>query len=77
MFTDSREPLVEAALHVLCVTLDNEPSNVAPSDVISGAATVKQSADVSFPCNNGSYDDVCALSWLLQVFLGFHVLWFF
>lgn len=48
MFTDSREPLVEAALHVLCVTLDNEPSNVAPSDVISGAATVKQSADVSF-----------------------------
>jgi High-temperature-induced dauer-formation protein len=53
MFSDSREPLVEAALHVLCVTLDTESgsgaSMASPSEVIAGTgagAGQRQSSDV-------------------------------
>jgi len=56
MFTDSREPLVEAALHVLCVTLDAESGGTAvtsatPSEVIAGASVPKQSNELTGPEN--------------------------
>ncbi|ESN93547.1 hypothetical protein HELRODRAFT_88577 [Helobdella robusta] len=41
MFNDSREPLVEIALHVLCVTLDSDNNNLnsqSPSDVQFGGS---------------------------------------
>jgi len=50
MFTDSREPLVEVALHVLCATLEGFEHAVAPSDVIAGTASVKPANEVP---NNG------------------------
>ena len=46
MFTDSREPLVEVALHVLCVTLEGSEPAVAPSEVIAGTANVKPASEV-------------------------------
>ena len=46
MFTDSREPLVEVALHVLCATLEGSEPAVAPSDVIAGTANVKPANEV-------------------------------
>lgn len=49
MFTDSREPLVEVALQVLCVTLENESSNQSVSvDGTSGGTAMDNSqTDVS------------------------------
>ena len=47
MFTDSREPLVEVALHVLCATLENSEIIAAPSEVIAGTASVKPTGEVS------------------------------
>jgi len=47
MFTDSREPLVEAALHVLCATLESSEIVAAPSEVIAGVAGVKPAGEVS------------------------------
>jgi len=46
MFTDSREPLVEVALHVLCATLEGSEPAIAPSDVIAGTANVKPANEV-------------------------------
>jgi len=46
MFTDTREPLVEVALHVLCATLEGSEPAVAPSDVIAGTANVKPANEV-------------------------------
>jgi len=48
MFTDSREPLVEVALHVLCATLEGAEPAVAPSEVIAGTAVVKPANEVFF-----------------------------
>ena len=47
MFTDSREPLVEVALHVLCSTLEGSEPAVPPSEVIAGTASVKPANEVS------------------------------
>lgn len=48
MFADSREPLVEVALQVLCVTMENDNSaqNVSV-DGTSGGTAMEQAADVS------------------------------
>ena len=46
MFTDSREPLVEVALHVLCATLEASEPAVPPSEVIAGTASVKPANEV-------------------------------
>jgi len=46
MFTDTREPLVEVALHVLCATLEGSEPAIAPSDVIAGTASVKPANEV-------------------------------
>ena len=46
MFTDSREPLVEVALHVLCSTLEGSEPAVPPSEVIAGTANVKPANEV-------------------------------
>ena len=51
MFSDTREPLVEAALQVLCVTLDNEPS-VTAGDPNNGPPIGEQQAvDVNIYLN--------------------------
>ena len=47
MFTDSREPLVEVALHVLCATLEASEPAVPPSEVIAGTASVKPANEVT------------------------------
>lgn len=50
MFTDSREPLVEVALQVLCVTLENEASNnqnVSVDGTSGGTAMENGQPDVS------------------------------
>lgn len=36
MFTDSREPLVEACLQVLCVTIDNDPTGALADQTANG-----------------------------------------
>ena len=46
VFTDSREPLVEVALHVLCATLEGSEPAAAPSEVIAGTANVKPATEV-------------------------------
>ena len=46
MFTDSREPLVEVALHVLCATLEGCELAVPPSEVIAGTASIKPATEV-------------------------------
>lgn len=46
MFTDSREPLVEVALQVLCVTMENDSSGGAVTvDGTSGGTAMDQSSD--------------------------------
>ncbi|CAG5135245.1 unnamed protein product, partial [Candidula unifasciata] len=46
MFTDSREPLVEVALQVLCVTMENEANTQAVSvDGTSGGTAMDQTAE--------------------------------
>ncbi|GFR81357.1 protein HID1-like isoform X1 [Elysia marginata] len=46
MFTDSREPLVEVALQVLCVTMENDLSNQPISiDGTSGGTAMEQGAE--------------------------------
>ena len=47
MFADSREPLVEAALQVLCVTLDNEPSAGTSVDGTASGTVMEHGGDVS------------------------------
>jgi len=49
MFSDHSEPLVEMALQVLTVTLDNEPSNSGTSidGTSSGSTAMELTADVS------------------------------
>ena len=42
MFADSREPLVEVALQVLCVSLDNEPAGNVSVDGTTGGATAME-----------------------------------
>ena len=59
MFTDTREPLVEVALHVLCATLEGSEPAVAPSDVIAGTANVK-------PANEVHENELHSLLWLCQ-----------
>jgi hypothetical protein len=51
MFADSREPLVEVALHVLCATLESSEVVAAPSEVIAGASNVKPVGEVSVQLN--------------------------
>lgn len=46
MFADSREPLVEVALHVLCATLESSEVVAAPSEVIAGTTSVKPVGEV-------------------------------
>ena len=49
MFTDSRENLVEAALQVLCVTLENESNNQNVSvDGTAGGTAMDNSAEVGY-----------------------------
>lgn len=48
MFSDSREPLVEVALQVLCVTMENDNSTAAVSVDGTGSGTaMDQANDVS------------------------------
>ena len=48
MFTDSREAIVEGALQVLCVTLENEASGQNVSvDGTSGGTAMEAQGDVS------------------------------
>lgn len=48
MFSDSREAVVEGALQVLCVTLENESSGQNVSvDGTSGGTAMEQDTDVS------------------------------
>lgn len=52
MFTDSREQLVEGALQVLCVTMENESSNHNVSvDGTSGGTAMDAQSDTSGPDN--------------------------
>lgn len=53
MFTDSREPLVEVALQVLCVSLENESSNqnVSVDGTAGGTAMENGQADPAGPDN--------------------------
>ena len=48
MFSDSREPLVEASLQVLCVTMENESSATAVSvdGTSPGGTAMEQGAEV-------------------------------
>ena len=47
MFTDSRESLVESALQVLCVTLENETSNQNVSvDGTTGGTAMENPGEV-------------------------------
>ena len=49
MFTDSRENLVESALQVLCVTLENESNNQNVSvDGTAGGTAMDNSAEVGY-----------------------------
>lgn len=47
MFTDSREPLVECALQVLCVTLDNEPNSGSSGEGAAQGSEGDHGSDVS------------------------------
>lgn len=48
MFSDSREPLVEVALQVLCVTMENDSSSSTVTvDGTSTGTAMDQSSDVS------------------------------
>lgn len=48
MFSDHREPLVEVALQVLCVTMENDQSAAAVTvDGTSGGTAMDQGSDVS------------------------------
>ena len=47
MFTDSREPLVEVALQVLCVTLDQEPSANASVDGTANSTAMETHSETS------------------------------
>ncbi|XP_029652180.2 protein HID1 [Octopus sinensis] len=54
MFTDSREPLVEMALQVLCVTLENDSDpnrNVSVDGTSAGSTAMEQNTDVGGPDN--------------------------
>ena len=56
MFADSREPLVEVALQVLCVSLDNNPpSNVSVDGTTGGGATAMESASEVGPLSKCDY----------------------
>ena len=48
MFSDHREPLVEIALQVLCVTMENDAGSTAVTvDGTSGGTAMDQGSDVS------------------------------
>ncbi|XP_014788685.1 protein HID1 [Octopus bimaculoides] len=50
MFTDSREPLVEMALQVLCVTLENDSDsnrNISVDGTSAGSTAMEQNTDVT------------------------------
>ncbi|XP_064594547.1 protein HID1-like [Liolophura sinensis] len=52
MFNDSREPLVEVALQVLCVTLENEAANQSVSvDGTTGGTAMDQNSETGGPDN--------------------------
>ena len=54
MFTDSRENLVESALQVLCVTLENESTSQNVSvDGTTGGTAMENSGEVSGLCYTG------------------------
>lgn len=53
MFNDSREPLVEVALQVLCVTLENEAANQSVSvDGTTSGTAMDQNSEVSLMSTN-------------------------
>ena len=64
MFTDSREQLVEGALQVLCVTMENESSNHNVSvDGTSGGTAMDAQSDVTchgsfFPFSANTYQNL-------------------
>ena len=64
MFTDSREQLVEGALQVLCVTMENESSNHNVSvDGTSGGTAMDAQSDVTrhgsfFPFSANAYQNL-------------------
>lgn len=48
MFADSREPLVEVALQVLCVTMENDsPAQNVSVDGTSGGTAMEQGVEVN------------------------------
>lgn len=54
MFTDSREPLVEMALQVLCVTLENDSNNtqnISVDGTSAGGTAMDQTSDAGGPDN--------------------------
>ena len=50
MFADSREPLVEACLQVLCVTMDNENHGQSGEEPPSSPVSMEHQPDVSVIC---------------------------
>ena len=52
MFTDSREALVEAALQVLCVTLENDSNPTVSVDGTTGGTAMETQAEAWTFTNN-------------------------